>query len=61
MSEKPQIYFTSDILEMLRGISYQTYWRRVKQKAALSHLIQKGRCKKYYTQQEKDLIFDNFV
>ena len=55
------IYLTSEILHMLRDISYNTYWKRVRKNEMLSPLIQKGKRKSFYTQAEKDLILQHFV
>ena len=59
--ETYEIYLTSEILQMLRDISYQSYRRRVRKNEKLSPLIQKGKRKSFYTQAEKDLILQHFV
>jgi len=60
-NDQAQIFFfTSDILETLR-VSYVTYWRRIKRNPNLSHIIQKGKRKEYYTNSERELIIQNFL
>lgn len=53
-------YFVSEILVMLRGVSYHTLNRHIKKNEKLKHLIKPGCRKIYYTQEEVELILAEF-
>lgn len=59
MIDKP-IYFVPEILQML-GISYASFYRRIKKNENLKHLIQAKKRKNFYKKGELDIILQHIV
>ncbi len=59
MIDKP-IYFVPEILQIL-GISYTSFYRRIKKNENLKHLIQAQKRKNFYKKAELDMILQHIA